>query len=457
MSTLDIAPYDTHSPPEPASIAPFYDYVIVGGGPAGATLGALLAEGGRSVLILEAARFPRLTVGEIVAPTALWRVWHRLGIDQETLDRLFIRKWRGAWQSPSGVEFRFEQDVHPDDGRCRPFVYTMDRATYDLMLLDLAIEKGAAAAQEARITEVTKSEAGRVNGVRFQWRGEEHQVQCRMVLDASGRVNFLGRALGLRMDHEELKSFSVFGHFTDTNRASGDAEGDIRIVFYKDMWFWWAPLKAPKTSVGVVSNRDVYWKEYCEDPEAFFEKYLKTCDYIQARIGDGKRITQIKPVPGAHANAEFANYHFYCSRLTGDGWAIVGDAAGFIDPIFSAGLFVSQCAGMWLADQLLAVPAGQDPTAEEIAPYEARYNSEFGANLDNIRWFATFYFDPKFVDFFLTYGNRSEENRKLYIDTFIAYDPAAIEEFGKLVERFRRIGSKMGGNKESTASAAPAT
>lgn len=422
----------------------FYDYVIVGGGPAGSTLANLLAEGGRSVLVLESARFPRVTVGEIVAPTALWRVWHRLGIDQDTLDELFVRKWRGAWQSPGGQVFRFEQDVHPDDHRCRPFVYNVERSTYDLYLLELAERKGATALQEVKVGEVHRSETGRVSGVSFQWQGQEYRVNCRMLLDASGRVNFLGRALGLRMDFTELKSFSVFAHYEGTARAEGDAEGDIRILFGKDMWFWWAPLKGNKTSVGVVANIEVHWEEYARDPEAYFEKYVVFNPYIRERLDSARRITEIKPLSGSYTTANFHNYHYFCKSLVGDGWAVVGDAAGFIDPIFSAGLHISQTAAWWLADQLLAVPAGQDPTAEELAPYEERYLREFGANLNHIRWFATYYFEPKFVDYFLSVGNRDPEMRQLYIDTFIAYDPGAIERFGQLVERFRRIGARLG-------------
>lgn len=423
-------------------IADFYDYIIIGGGPAGSTLGAILAEGGRSVLILEAARFPRVTVGEIVAPTALWRVWHKLGITQEQLDDMFVRKWRGGWQSASGVCFRFEQDVHPGDDRCRPFVYNLDRGPYDLFLLNLAESKGATVCQEAKLGDVSRDENGRVNGAAFAWEGQSYNVKSRMVLDASGRVNYMGKALGLRMEHVELKSFAVFGHYVDGARATGDAEGDIRIVFGKDMWHWWAPLKNNKTSIGVVANREVYWDEYVADPEAYFEKYVPKCEYIRERIGGAHRITEIKQLPGSYTTSNFANYHFYTKNLVGDGWAIVGDAAGFIDPIFSAGLYISQCSGQWLAEQILELPADHNPTAEELAPYEAKYYQMFGKNLDHIRWFSTYYFDPKFVDYFLTVGNRAEETRQLYIDTFIAYDPDAIERFGALVERFRALGAR---------------
>ncbi|HYM61994.1 MAG TPA: tryptophan 7-halogenase, partial [Thermoanaerobaculia bacterium] len=228
-----------------ASSAPqaSYDVIVIGGGPGGSTAASILAEGGRSVLVLEAAKFPRFAVGEIVAPTGLWRVWHRLGITQETLDDLFVRKWAGGWQAPDGTIFTFDQDVHPDDKRCRAFVYTFERAVYDDFLLRHASTTGAEVREEALVEDILQEQDGRVTGVRFRDAGGVHEVRSDLVIDASGRQNILGRRLKLRMDLVELKSFSVFAHYVDAVRNTGQTEGDVRIVFGENMWFWWAPLK----------------------------------------------------------------------------------------------------------------------------------------------------------------------------------------------------------------------
>ena len=413
-----------------------YDVVVIGGGPGGSTAAAILAEGGRSVLVLEAAKFPRFAVGEIVAPTGLWRVWHRLGITQETLDSLFIRKWAGGWQAPDGTVFRFDQDVHPDDQRCRAFVYTFERAVYDDFLLNHARSKGAEAREEAFVEEILQDDAGRVTGVRFRDASGVHDVTSTVVIDASGRQNLLGRKLGIRMDLVELKSFSVFAHYEGARRNEGQEEGDVRIVFGQDMWFWWAPLKAPKASVGIVSHREKFYAEYLElGPEAFYDKYLPTCPFIWDRVKDAKRISHFRPIPKGTGQSSLIDYHYVCTKMHGDGWVLVGDAAGFVDPIFSAGMHVSQTSAMWLAEELLASwEAGEQQAA--FARYKERYDSEIATVMRHIQRYAADYFDPKFVNFYLNLGSRIPRIRKLYIDTFVAYDKRAVTEYTSLVDRY---------------------
>ena len=413
-----------------------YDVVVIGGGPGGSTSAAILAEGGHSVLVLEAAKFPRFAVGEIVAPTGLWRVWHRLGITQETLDSLFIRKWAGGWQSPDGVVFRFDQDVHPDDGRCRAFVYTFERAVYDDFLLQHARTKGVDAREEAFVQDLLQDETGRVTGVRFRDASGVHEVRSKVVIDASGRQNLVGKKLGIRMDLVELKSFSVFAHWEGGRRNEGQEEGDVRIVFGQDMWFWWAPLKAPKVSIGIVSNREKFYEEYLElGPEAYYEKYIPTCPFIWDRIKDGqaKRISNFKPIEKGTGQSTLVDYHYVCTQMYGDGWVLVGDAAGFVDPIFSAGLHVSQTSAMWLAEELLA---SWDDHQAAYARYKERYDSEIATVMRHIQRYATDYFDPKFVNFYLNLGSRIPRIRKLYIDTFVAYDKNAVAQYTQLIDRY---------------------
>jgi flavin-dependent dehydrogenase len=410
--------------------------VIIGGGPAGATAGTLLADAGFSVLILEGARFPRFAVGEIIAPTALWRVWHRLGFSQEFLDEKFIRKWAGGWQAPDGTLFRFDQDVHPDDSRCRPFVYTVERALYDQLHLDNARHHGAEALEEAWVEEVVVNDDKRVVGVRFQHKGEMSEVSCQLVIDASGRENVLARKLGLRLDLVELKSFSIFAHYEGATRNEGRDEGDVRILFGENMWFWWAPLKQPKVSIGIVAHRDYFWEEYAGNPEAFYEKYVQVSPFIRDRIRNATRITGFRRVERGTGQATLQEYHYRAEKLVGDGWALVGDAGGFVDPIFSAGLYVAQTSAMWLADEVAKIlGAGHHVTAERLKGYCERYTRDLLQVMGHIQTYATHYFDPRFVNFYLGLGSRSERIRRLYIDTFVAYDRAAIAQYSRLIDR----------------------
>lgn len=414
-----------------------YDVVIIGGGPAGATAATILADAKLSVLVIEGSKFPRFAVGEIIAPTGLWRVWHRLGISQETLDSLFIRKWAGGWQAPDGSVFRFDQDVHPDDSRCRPFVYTLERAVYDEFLLNLARRHGAKAIEEAWVEEIVTDPTGSAVGVRFSHAGETYEARCKWVIDASGRSNIVAKKLDLRLDLVELKSFSVFAHYEGAKRSEGQEEGDVRIIFSENMWFWWAPLKAPKASIGVVAHRDHYWKEHLElGPEVFFEKYVRTCPFIWDRIKDSRRISGFRPVNRGSGTSILDGYHSQATSLVGDGWALVGDAGGFIDPIFSAGLFVAQSSAMWLAEEIIAALEEGTLSAERLKPYQDHYEQKFGQVMRHIQHYATYYFDPRVVNFYLGLGSRNPRIRKLYIDTFIGYDKAAIDEYTKLIDRY---------------------
>ncbi|MDX1418928.1 MAG: tryptophan 7-halogenase [Rubricoccaceae bacterium] len=423
----------THTP----TIRSHYDTIVIGGGPAGSTFATVVADADRSVLVLEAAKFPRLAVGEIVAPTALWRVWHRLGITAEDLDERFIQKYNGAWQSEDGTVFQFEQDVFPEDEQCRAWVYSFERSVYDEYLLNNARDHGATALEEAFVQDILYSDDGRVNGVRFMHGGLTHEVRCDLLIDASGRGNFLARKLDLRMEMAELKSFACFAHFEGVKRNPGTAEGDVRLIFGKDMWFWWAPLKAPKASVGIVANREVFLEEYLEDPAAFYDKYVQTCDYIWDRIKDAERVTEFKPLKrDSNGEVMFSDYHAYAKELVGDGWAIIGDAAAFVDPIFSAGLYVAQSSAVALADEVIAAMDENDLRKERLQAYNERYWSDYVDVFSYIQRFATDYFEPKFVNFYLRLGNRHERIRQLYIDTFVTYDPTAIKEYGELVRKY---------------------
>ena len=413
-----------------------YDFVVIGGGPSGSTVATILAEHGHSVLVLEAARFPRFAVGELIAATSFWRVWNRLGITEEQLDAQFLRKYGGIFEAPSGQQFEFNQDVHPEDPTCRPYVYNLERAKYDVLLLDNARQRGASVLEEAFVDEVLQDERGRAIGVRYRHADKVHEAHCNVVIDGSGRANVLARKLDLRMELSEMKSFSAFAHFEGGLRVPGREEGHLRIIFQKNMWLWWAPLQRPKTSIGLVANKDIYWDEYSAGPEAFFEKYLATFDFCTPRLAGAKRITGFRPVTSGGTGATAAvGYHYAAKELVGEGWALVGDAGGFVDPVFAAGLFAAQSSAIWLADELHAASQEGDFSCDRLKRYEQRFRDEFDPLLFHVKNFATEYFNPKWVDFFVSMGLRQPKIGQLYIDTFIANSKPSIEKYAKLMNR----------------------
>ena len=430
----------------------FYDFIVIGGGPAGAVFSTLMAKEGYKVIVLEGSKFPRFCVGEIIAPTAIWRIWHRLGVTKEMMDPLFIQKWGAGWITPNGTQFNFDQDVHPEDSRCHAHVYQLDRSVYDEFLLNHARDSGATALEEAKVQELFYDENGRMNGVSFERHGETFKVRSKLVVDASGRTNFIPRKLGIRMEIEELHSFACFAHWEDCKKDQGKNAGDVRLLFTEnDLWYWWAPLKDPKSSIGVVADKNVHWNEYSKDPEAFYEKWVWNHPFIKKRIENATRVTGFDAVKtkinqSSKDSALLTNFHARSSKAVGDGWVLIGDTLGFVDPVFSAGLHVVHGSGMILADAVIkGMKENNLSEAFLEKEYHEKYKEEFQDVLFHIQGWAQLYYNPKFVDMFLKWGNRYPKIRDMYIRTFIAFEKKAIKEFSKFfLKIFKNISHKSG-------------
>lgn len=422
-----------------------YDFIVIGGGPAGTVFSTLVAQEGHKVLVLEGSKFPRFAVGEIIAPTALWRIWDRMGISKKMLDSRFIKKWGAGWITPNGTQFDFHQDVFPEDDRCHAHVYQLDRSVYDNFLLNHSRKNGVVALEQARVEDLHYDDEGRMNGVSFTRHGKTFDVHCKMVVDASGRANFIPRKLGLRMELEELHSFCCFAHWEGCVRDKGKHAGDVRLLFTEnDLWYWWAPLKSPKASIGIVADKNVHWEEYSKDPEAFYDKWVSNHPYLQRRIENAKRITNFDAIKNklnnqTESSAILTNFHAKSSKAVGNGWALVGDSLGFVDPVFSAGLHVVHSAGLLLADAAIKGMKEGDLSEEFLQrEYHDKYQDQFEGVLFQIKQWAENYYNPRFVNAFVRWGNKYPRIRNIYIQAFIAFEKHAVEEFSAL---FRKLTS----------------
>jgi len=417
-----------------------YDFVVIGGGPSGSVFSTLVAKEGHDVLILEGSKFPRFAVGEIIAPTAMWRMWNRLGISKEMLDKKFVKKWGAGWISPNGTLFNFHQDVFPEDPVCHAHVYQLDRSVYDHFLLNNARENDVTALEEARVEELLYNDEGRMNGVTFLKDGKKHEVRCKLVVDASGRANFIPRKLDIRMEREKLNSFACFAHWEGCLRDKGKHAGDVRLLFTENnLWYWWAPLKSPKASIGIVADVDTHYEEYSKDPEAFYDKWVTNHPYLKRRIEGAKRITDFEGVKNKmkkNNGATLTNFHAKSTETAGDGWVLAGDSLGFVDPVFSLGLHLAQSGSEILADAVIKGMKEDDLSKDFLyKEYHDKYQEEFGAIQGHIYHWATYYFDPRVVDIFLKWGNKYSRIRDIYIRTFIAFEKKAIKEFSALFEK----------------------
>jgi flavin-dependent dehydrogenase len=307
------------------------DVLVIGGGPGGATIAALLAERGRDVVLIEKARHPRFHIGESLLPLNL-PLFERLGVAEE-IKRIGMPKYGAEFVSPWHAQpatFDFENAVD----KSHPYAYQVRRSEFDHILFRNAVRKGATAIEACRATGVEFHADGALVTVRHE-DGREQQWQTRFVVDASGRDTVLANQFGIKRRNPKHNSAAIFGHFSGATRLPGRAEGNISLFWFDHGWFWFIPLHDGATSVGAVCW-PYYMKSRQTDPEKFFFDTIALCPALAQRLRDA---TLCSPVTAT------GNYSYEVKRATGRNYLLLGDAFAFIDPVFSTGvLFAMQSA-----------------------------------------------------------------------------------------------------------------
>jgi flavin-dependent dehydrogenase len=315
-----------------------YDVAIIGGGPAGSTAATLLARAGRRVVVFERERFPRFHIGESLLPFSM-QTFDRLGV-REKLDRAFLPKYGGEIMAGSGTKaakFYFKDGFRSQRDRA----YQVTRSEFDKLLLDHSRENGAEVREETEVKQIDFKDYGLTVEVETE-AGTRSTVAARYLLDCSGRQTMLGSLFKLKRTYEHLQKFSLFAHYENVERLPGRDATLIRMVRGPDRWFWTIPLTETRTSVGVVLDTSTFRKTRLS-PEVAFEKYLSEQPLMVERM---KNAARVSPIYSA------GDYSYRNATLFGDRWLLVGDAAGFIDPVFSSGVFLAIMSAERAADTL---------------------------------------------------------------------------------------------------------
>lgn len=339
------------------------DVAIIGGGPAGSTAATVLAQAGLKTLILEREKFPRFHIGESLLPLNQ-DLFESLGLDEVLRSQKFVQKFGGQFMSNDGsVEraFDFFQGGLGKD----TFAYEVEREVFDHLLLKNAAAKGAEVREETNVLEVETS-ADKPCRLRVRTGGVDSTVEAKAVIDASGQSSLLAKIHDLRLKHPSHQKIAVFGRYKGAVRREGRKEGNIDIVLGAGCWFWIIPLRDDILSIGVVANT-ADWKATGLTPEQYFDKAVQSSPYVTSRVKPGVRLDAIYTA---------SNYSYSSKAFAGDGFLLAGDAAEFLDPIFSTGVILAmrsgEKAGRTLAKTL---KAGRAPRAAEFVKYEKAFRT----------------------------------------------------------------------------------
>jgi flavin-dependent dehydrogenase len=320
----------------------------MGGGPSGSTTAALVADAGYKVLLLERDVEPRRKVGESLMPETYW-VFERLGILDDLKHGPFVEKVGVQFVSSSGKEsspFLFTRH----DPRACGRTWHVERAKFDQFLLDNAAKKGVEVHRGARVLDVV-FEGDRAVGVRLageaaNGNGKSEQViRAKVVVDATGQAGLLGARFAERKPNPAFRKAAIWGHFRGSRRDVID-NGVMTVCFRTQSnrsWFWHIPLSDDVVSIGCVSDADYFFRKDAGTPEEIFAAEVADCPAMQKRLQGTEKVAGLDVVK---------EYSYTTDKSSGDGWVLVGDSWGFIDPIYSSGVYFALKSGQLAADAI---------------------------------------------------------------------------------------------------------
>jgi flavin-dependent dehydrogenase len=339
------------------------DVIIIGGGPAGSALGCYLSLAGISNSIFESANHPRPHVGESLV-TNTTRIFKEIDF-LNTMEREgFIKKYGAAWHASLNREKLFiEFAEFPLEGVNQPYSYHIDRSKFDLLLLKHAESLGSNVYQGSHVVKVLFKDQ-RACGVRVKVGDKTVDLSCKVVVDASGRHTLLGNQLKLKIKDPFFNQYAIHAWFEGLDRGDDKTSDFIHIYFLpvERGWVWQIPVTDKITSVGVVAEKATFRRAHMD-----IETYFNT--HVQSSV----KLAQV--MRNAHRVNDYTtegDYSYSMSKFVGDGYLLVGDAARFVDPIFSSGISVALHSAKFAAESISHGFEIDDFSQATFEPYEKR-------------------------------------------------------------------------------------
>jgi flavin-dependent dehydrogenase len=360
-----------------------YDAIIIGGGPAGSSSSAILAEYGHRVLVLEREKFPRYHIGESLLPFT-FQPLQRLGLIDKMRQSAFVKKYSVQFVSPSG---RASQPFYFFDRYDKETVaqtWQVLRSEFDEMLLNNAREKGTTVIEETTVKSLIR-EVGKVVGVQAQTKGGPvTEYRAPITLDCSGKEAFCAVRNGWRVGDPFLNKIAVWTYYKGAQRDEGLDGGATTVAYVPEKgWFWYIPQHNDMISVGVVAEGKYLTRDGVKSPEDIFKREIEQNQWIKQHLARGEQQGKYYLI------SEYTHHAKHCSS---DGLLLVGDAFAFLDPVFSSGVMLALKSGTMAGEEVHQAIVERDFSAERFA----RYGRFLREGIENMRRLVYAFYNPKF-------------------------------------------------------------
>jgi flavin-dependent dehydrogenase len=341
-----------------------YDVIVIGGGPAGSTVASILAREGRKVILFEKEEFPRHHIGESLMTDTYW-TFQRMGFLEKLKASPFVRKYSVQFANPVGKEsrpFYFFEAIHHESA----VTWQVTRSVFDRMLLEHAADQGAKVHQGTPVRQVL-FEGERAVGVEVRMKdGSLQRFGSQVVVDATGQTAMLSNKFGWRMRDPKLKKAVLYSYFKGAMRER-DLNGGATLVLRTGLgsggWFWYIPLENDITSVGIVADPGYLVKGRGQDLAKIYNEEIEKCEPCRRRVAGSTRVDKIYSI---------IDYSYRSRQCAGNGFILIGDAYGFLDPIYSSGVLLALKMAEFAADAIHDAFSHKDFSRERLGRFQAK-------------------------------------------------------------------------------------